>query len=166
MANRPLRLQCHRIRKTFPGVLALDDVSLDVAAGSIHAIVGENGAGKSTLMKILSGAVTADGGTVHVDGDLVAITGARSAQEHGIAIVYQDFNLAPDLCVSENIFLGRWPRSRRTGTVDFPTLHWRASELLATLGIELPVRRLVNALTVAQQQMVDFLLSQMLQTGH
>jgi ribose transport system ATP-binding protein len=155
MDHQPLRLQCRRIRKAFPGVLALDDVSLDVAAGSIHAIVGENGAGKSTLMKILSGAVTADGGIVRVDGDPVAITGARSAREHGIAIVYQDFNLAPDLCVSENIFLGRWPRSRRTGCVDFPILHRCASELLVTLGIELPVRRLISALTVAQQQMVE-----------
>jgi ribose transport system ATP-binding protein len=155
MSDAPLRLRCDRIRKAFPGVLAVDDVSLEVAAGSVHALVGENGAGKSTLMKILSGAVKADAGRVEVDGHEVQITDARAAQQHGIAIVYQEFNLAPDLSVSENIFLGRFPRKRWTRFVDFPELHGRARDLLRTLGIELPVRRAVGELTVAQQQMVE-----------
>ena len=155
MSAAPPRLRCDRVRKAFPGVLALDDVSLEVAPAAIHAIVGENGAGKSTLVKILSGAVVADAGAIEIDGRPANITDARSAQHHGIAIVYQDFTLAPDLCVSENIFLGRWPRTRRTGWVDFTSLHREASNLLAALGIELPVRRSVSALAVAQQQMVE-----------
>jgi ribose transport system ATP-binding protein len=149
------RLCCRRVRKAFPGVLALDDVDLEVAAGSIHALVGENGAGKSTLMKILSGAVPADAGTIEIDGVPVSITDARSAQRHGIGIVYQDFNLVPDLSVSENIFLGRWPRARRTRGVDFATLHRQSADALSALGLDLPVRREVRALTVAQQQMVE-----------
>ncbi|HUU82081.1 MAG TPA: sugar ABC transporter ATP-binding protein [Phycisphaerae bacterium] len=149
------RLCCRGIRKAFPGVLALDDVGLEVAPGTVHALVGENGAGKSTLVKILSGAVTSDAGTIEIDGRPVSITGARRAQQEGIAIVYQEFSLAPDLCVSENIYLGRWPRSRRTGCIDFNRLHRQASQLLAQLGIELPVRRSVGALSVAQQQMVE-----------
>jgi ribose transport system ATP-binding protein len=151
----PPRLRCDLVRKAFPGVLALDDVGLEVAAGTVHALVGENGAGKSTLMRILSGAVAADGGSIWIDGQPVHITDARSAQRHGIAIVYQDFNLVPDLCVSENVFLGRWPRTRGTRCVDFARLHRRASELLEALGIRVPVRQLVGTLSVAQQQMVE-----------
>jgi len=153
--NVALRLRCDRIRKAYPGVLALDGVSLDVAAGSVHAVVGENGAGKSTLMKVLSGAVRADAGTIEIDGQPVHITDARSARDQGIAIVYQEFTLAPDLCVSENVFLGRWPRSRRTGLLDYTRLHRQAGDLLGLLGIDLPVRSSVRQLSVAQQQMVE-----------
>ncbi|MCP4251259.1 MAG: sugar ABC transporter ATP-binding protein [bacterium] len=155
MGTASPRLRCTRVCKAYPGVQALSDVSLDVAAGSVHALVGENGAGKSTLMKILAGGVAADEGSFEIDGRPVVITGARSAQGHGIAIVYQDFNLVPDLCVSENIFLGRWPRSPKTRMVDFAALHRRAAKLLTTLGIDLPVRQSVASLSVAQQQMVE-----------
>jgi ABC-type sugar transport system ATPase subunit len=155
MAADPPRLCCQRIRKAFPGVLALDDVSLEVAAGTVHALVGENGAGKSTLMKVLSGAVTADAGTIELDGRRVSIPDARAAQRHGIGIVYQDFNLVPDLCVSENIFLGRWPVSAWTRCVDFSALHRGATEILTTLDLALPVRQPVRTLSVAQQQMVE-----------
>ncbi len=151
----PPRLRCTGMCKSFPGVLALDHVNLDVATGSVHALVGENGAGKSTLMKILSGAQRADAGTIEIDGRRVHITDARTAQRLGIAIVYQEFNLAPDLSVSENIFLGRWPRRRGTPWIDFETLHRNARTLLSNLGIELDVRLTVGALSVAQQQMVE-----------
>ncbi len=155
MGTTAPRLHCAGIRKVFPGVLALDDVSVTVAAGSIHAVVGENGAGKSTLMKVLSGAVRADSGTIAIDGLPVTIPDARAARRNGIAIVYQEFNLVPDLGVSENIFLGRWPRTPLTGCVDFRALHKQAEKLLALLRIDLPVRRSVGTLTVAQQQMVE-----------
>jgi len=155
MTAPPPRLSCERIRKAFPGVLALDDVSVVVAPGAVHALVGENGAGKSTLMKVLSGAVAADAGRIRIDGQAVPIPDARAAQRLGIAIVYQEFTLVPDLSVSENIFLGRWPRSARTRCVDFTELHRRAVELLALLGIELPVRNTVGAISIAQQQMVE-----------
>jgi ABC-type sugar transport system ATPase subunit len=155
MSPSPPRLRCHGIRKAFPGVLALDDVSLEVAPAAVHAIVGENGAGKSTLMKVLAGAITADAGRIEIDGRPVAISDARSAQRHGIAIVYQDFNLVPDLSVSENVLLGRWPRTGLTRCVDFARLHQDAAKPVAALGVVLPMRHPVSALTVAQQQMVE-----------
>lgn len=151
----PPRLRCDRIRKAFPGVFALDDVSLHMDRGSVHAVVGENGAGKSTLMKILSGAILADAGGIEIDGQPASISDARTAQREGIAIVYQEFNLVPDLSVGENIFLGRWPRTRKTRFVDFPSLRAQAASLLGTLGIRLPVHSPVSTLTVAQQQMVE-----------
>ncbi len=154
-AASPVRLRCSGIRKAFPGVLALDDVDLEVAPGQVHALVGENGAGKSTLMKILAGAVRADAGRIEIDGLPVTITDARSALACGVSIVYQEFNLAVDLSVSENIFLGRWPTSPRTRLVDFKALHHRARGLLDKLRINIPVRQLVGMLTVAQQQMVE-----------
>ena len=154
VASAPL-LRCRALRKTFPGVVALDDVHLEVAAGTIHALVGENGAGKSTLVKILSGAQPPDAGRVELAGRHVQLTDPRAAQRLGVAIVYQDFNLVPDLSVSENIFLGRWPTFRGTGLIDFNALHARAEALLASLGISLPVRRLVSSLSVAHRQMVE-----------
>jgi len=149
------RLRCERIRKSFPGVLALDEVTLEVAPGSIHALVGANGAGKSTLVKVLSGALPPDGGTIEIDGRRISIANARESQRLGIAVVYQEFSLVPDLSVSENVFLGRWPRSRLTGCVRFPELHRSATAVLETLGIALPVRSPARALSVAQRQMVE-----------
>jgi len=135
--------------------VALDHVDLNVRPGTVHALVGENGAGKSTLMKILSGAQTADRGTIEIEGHTVDITDAKAAQQLGIAIVYQEFTLAPDLSISENIFLGRWPNKKGTPWIDFPALHGNAQRLLGDLGIDLNVRQPVGALSVAQQQMVE-----------
>jgi ribose transport system ATP-binding protein len=134
-------------------VLALDDVDFEVAPGSVHALVGENGAGKSTLMKILSGAVRPDGGTIAIDGQRVDITNARVAQSHGVAIVYQELNLVDDLSVAENVFLGRWPRRLRC--VDYPRLFEDTSALFARIGVELPASQPVRSLTVARRQMVE-----------
>ena len=99
-------LRMSGITKTFPGVRALDGVSFDVNGGEVHALVGENGAGKSTLMKILAGAQPADGGTIEIDGKPVTIDGPRTAERLGIGMIYQEFNLVPDLGVIENIVLG------------------------------------------------------------
>ena len=85
------------IVKSFPGVRALDGVSLEVAPGEVHALVGENGAGKSTLMKILSGAQRADAGTIAIDGKAVTIDGPRAAESLGIGMIYQEFNLVPEI---------------------------------------------------------------------
>ncbi len=148
-------LRCVCVRKAFPGVLALDDVSLTVEAGTIHALVGENGAGKSTLIKILAGAHRLDAGCVEIDGRNVDISGARDAEHHGIAVVYQELNLVRDLSVAENIFLGRWPTIPKTRLIDFSQLHRSATSLLASLGIDLPPKTPVGELTVARQQMVE-----------
>src|SRR5579872_771865 len=104
-------LHMRGISKTFPGLKALNDVQLRIEAGEVHALMGENGAGKSTLMKILAGAYTADaGGEIRIDGKLVQIGDPLQARAHGIAIIYQELALAPNLSVAENIYLGREAR--------------------------------------------------------
>src|SRR4030095_9105929 len=97
------------IRKTFPGVVALDGVDFELRAGEVHVLLGENGAGKSTLMKIISGAVRGDAGQIEGNGRRVDIAGPRHSQALGIGIIYQEFNLIPHLSAGENIFLGREP---------------------------------------------------------
>src|SRR3954451_5873053 len=99
-------LAMHDITKTFPGVRALDRVSLTVHAGEVHALLGENGAGKSTLMNVLSGVFADYDGTIEVDGAPASIHHPRDAQQLGIAMIHQELNLVPDLSISDNIFLG------------------------------------------------------------
>jgi ribose transport system ATP-binding protein len=141
------------IVKTFPGVRALDGVSFDVNAGEVHALVGENGAGKSTLMKILAGAQPADGGTIEVDGKPVAIDGPRTAERLGIGMIYQEFNLVPDLGVIENVVLGVEPR--RGIFLDKAAAANEAAKVMAELGIALPVDRPARRLSVAEQQLTE-----------
>ena len=141
------------IVKTFPGVKALDGVSFDVRPGEVHALVGENGAGKSTLMKTLAGACKADGGTIEVDGTIVSIDGPKAAEALGIGMIYQEFNLVPDLPVADNIVLGHEPARR--GILDRKAALARASDVLAELGIALPLALPARRLPVAQQQLVE-----------
>lgn len=148
------RVQLTGLSKKYPGVQALDGVGFSIQPGEVHALVGENGAGKSTLVKLLAGAVRPDAGEIRVNGDEVRLAGPRDAWAVGIAVVFQDFNLAGDLSVAENVFLGRWPRTR-AGFVDFDSLHARTAELFGRLGVEMSVRRPVRGLSVAQQQMVE-----------
>jgi inositol transport system ATP-binding protein len=141
------------IAKRFPGVQALDGVSLEVAAAEVHGLLGENGAGKSTLLKILSGALQPDLGTIEFAGAPVSLTTPESAQALGIVTIYQEFNLIPSMTVEENLFLGREP-------VSGPFVNWanmrRATKALAErYGLDLPAARLVRDLSVAQQQMVE-----------
>ena len=120
-------LEAIGISKRFPGVHALDDVSLAVLPGEVHAVVGENGAGKSTLMKILAGAHGPDSGSIVRDGQPVTIEGPRAAQDLGISIIYQELSLVDALSVGENIFLGDLPtRNGGEWQVDWPAV-WRGS---------------------------------------
>jgi ribose transport system ATP-binding protein len=139
--------------KSFPGVQALQGVDLDVVGGEVHAIVGENGAGKSTLMKILAGIYQPDAGSIALDGQPIDIDGPRRAMALGIAMIHQELNLAPNLSVAENIFLGRAPT--RGGLIDWRRLDRQARALLGRLGIDLEVRDIVEDLSVARQQMVE-----------
>jgi ABC-type sugar transport system ATPase subunit len=148
------RIEFRDVSKKYPGVQALDGVSLSAAAGQIHALVGENGAGKSTLMRILAGATRADHGMLLLDGRPVEIRRVRDAQALGIAIVHQELSLVPDLSVGENVFLGRWPHDR-WGRIDFGALHAKARQILETLGVELSVKQRVGALSLAGRQMVE-----------
>ncbi len=146
-------LRMRDIVKTFPGVRALDGVSFEVARGDVHALVGENGAGKSTLMKILAGAQAADSGTIEIDGAPVAIDGPRTAERLGIGMIYQEFNLVPDLGVIENVVLGVEPR--RGAFLDKPAAAREASSVLGELGIALPLDRPARRLSVAEQQLTE-----------
>jgi ribose transport system ATP-binding protein len=141
------------IAKSFPGVRALDGVSFDVSAGEVHALVGENGAGKSTLMKILAGAYRADGGSIEIDGKPVSIDGPKAAERLGIGMIYQEFNLVPDLGVVENIVLGIEPM--RGPFLDPRAAVARASAVLEELGISLPLDRVARRLSVAEQQLTE-----------
>ncbi len=121
-------LEVRNITKKFPGVQALDDVSLQFYGGEVHAVVGENGAGKSTLMKILAGAYTPDSGDIVLDGHKVSYSHPIEAQRKGISIIYQEFNLLPERTVAYNIFLGREPS--KGGVLDIRKMNNDARELL------------------------------------
>ncbi len=142
------------ISKSFPGVQALRDVSLEVRAGEVHALVGENGAGKSTLMRILGGIHPRDAGEIQLHGRAVNIASPIQARRLGISIIHQELNQVPALSVAENIFLGREPR-RGPGLVDWPMMYAKADQLLQELGLAIPTRRRVRTLTVAEQQLVE-----------
>ena len=146
-------LRMTSIVKVFPGVRALDGVSFDVRVGEVHALVGENGAGKSTLMKTLAGAYRADGGTIEIDGRVVSVDGPRAAEALGIGMIYQEFNLVPDLRVIDNILLGHEPV--RGGVLDRAGALAVATGVLGELGIALPLEMMARRLSVAQQQMTE-----------
>ena len=152
-SSRGPLLTMRGIVKTFPGVRALDGVTFDVNAGEVHALVGENGAGKSTLMKILAGAQPADSGEITVDGQTVAIDSPKTAERLGIGMIYQEFNLVPDLGVIENIVLGVEPR--RGLFLDRAAAANEAAKVLGELGIVLPLDRKARRLSVAEQQLTE-----------
>jgi ribose transport system ATP-binding protein len=141
------------IGKSFPGVRALDGVTLDLYAGEVLALVGENGAGKSTLMKILSGAQPADSGEILIDGQVAHIDGPRKAEQLGIGMIYQEFTLVPTLNAIDNITLGDEPVSGLF--LDTKKAAQVASTAFAELGITIPVGIEVSKLSVAQQQMIE-----------
>ncbi len=147
-------LEANDIVKTFPGVRALDGVRLTVRHGTVNALLGENGAGKSTLMKILAGVFPPDSGTLTLDGQIVSFRNPREAQQAGISIIFQELNLAPNLTVAENIFLGREPTTK-LGLVNYRQMNQQAAELLRRLGLAIDPERRADQLTVASQQVVE-----------
>ena len=148
-------LRMRDIRKEFPGVRALDGVRLDVAHGSVHALMGENGAGKSTLMKVLSGVHPAGSytGSVEVDGELRAFTDVAASERAGIAIIHQELALIPQLSISENVLLGH--EDARFGFIDRGAAHARARELLRRVGLEENPATPVSELSIGAQQLVE-----------
>ena len=149
-------LEMEHIRKEFPGVQALKDVSLQLRAGEVHALLGENGAGKSTLIKVLGGIYTANGGTIRINGNPVSIESVLDAQKNGISVIHQELVLVPHMTVAENIFLGREPTAAN-GTVDFKKMNADVKEILDSFELDIIPDEEVSTLTIAQQQMVEII---------
>ena len=153
IADAPV-LEMRGIEKVFPGAHALRSVDLMVRPGKVLGLVGENGAGKSTLIKILSGAYQRDGGTITLAGEPVEAATPNAMLERGVAVIYQEPSLAPNLSVAENIFMGRLP-TNRFGIVDWPKLRQDTAVVAQRLGMDLEPRTPVRTLSVARRQMVE-----------
>lgn len=142
------------ITKKYPGVTALDNVSVSIKRGEIHAIVGENGAGKSTLMNILGGEILPDMGEIILNGKIVHIPNPHAARLHGISIVYQELKLCPNLSVVENIYLGR-ERESGGGRINWKKMNMESSEVFQSLGVNINLKVAVRNLSIAEQQLVE-----------
>ncbi len=146
-------LTLKNVTKEYPGVVALDHMNLEVYPGEVHALMGENGAGKSTLIKVVSGAIKPNGGTILYEGkEYDSMTPALS-KKLGIGVIYQEFNLVPDLSVAENIFLGQ--KLTSGFSINRKLMNQRAKELMDSFGIDIDVTKDVKSLTVAYQQLVE-----------
>ena len=143
------------VSKTFPGVRALEDVSLVVDAGTVHVLLGQNGAGKSTLMRVLCGAHHPDAGEILIDGQAARLRSPADARRLGVAVIFQEFSLVPYLDLAQNIFLGREPGGKVPGTIDRRRMHAEARRLLDGLGLDVDTRTMAHELGVAQQQVVE-----------
>ena len=150
-------LQAKHLSKQYPGVKALDDVDFTLNSGEVRALLGKNGAGKSTLVKIFSGAISPDEGTISIDGQDVIIKSPQDSFAQGISTVYQEMSLVPGLTVAENILLGRWPKQKRLGVslIDKKEILRAAREALDQLEVDIDLNQLASRLNVAQQQLVE-----------
>jgi ribose transport system ATP-binding protein len=149
-----MKVTMQGISKSFGPVRVLDGIDFSVAGGEIHALVGENGAGKSTLMKILSGAHSADSGSIRIDGEAVSIRSTREAEALGIAIIHQELNMIPQLSVMDNLFLGREPN--RWGVIERGRLHGASASWLSKVGAgQIDVSRTAQTLSIGLQQLVE-----------
>ena len=148
-------IQIRHVNKQFYGVYALKDISFDIEKGSVHAIMGENGAGKSTLMKILGGVYQADSGQIIIDGQERRINTVHDATKCGISVIYQEFNLVPELTVAENIFISDIPKKTIFGIVEKKKRSEKAKELLDMLEIDVDPDEYVKNLSVSEKQMVE-----------
>jgi ribose transport system ATP-binding protein len=147
-------LELRKLRKEFPAVIALDGVDFDVRRGEVHALLGANGAGKSTLIKIVAGLYRADGGEIRIAGSLVELRDTQAGQALGVSVIYQDFALAPNLTVAENLFLGR-ELMTPWGLIDWRRTHREARRLLDRLEIDIPTTAKVSKLSTGQRQLVE-----------
>lgn len=146
-------IEMKNITKSFPSVLALDSVHLDVKAGEVHIILGENGAGKSTLMKILSGVYLDYEGDIILDGEIIRFQSVKDATDQGVRIIYQELNLVDNLSVAENIFLNEEPL--KYGIIDWKGMNHQASDILQELNLSINPKEKVSNLTIGEQQMIE-----------
>lgn len=147
-------LEMNHIRKTFPGVVALDDVSITLDRGQVLALLGENGAGKSTLIKVLAGVHCAQSGTIAIDGVEQSIRTPKDALNAGIAVIYQELCLANDMTVAENIFMGREPK-KKNGFIDYIKMNAEAKRILDELGVKISPSATLRSLSIAQKQTIE-----------
>ncbi|WP_082232941.1 sugar ABC transporter ATP-binding protein [Halobacillus massiliensis] len=147
-------LTMDKITKEFPGVKALNDVSFEIKSGEIHALMGENGAGKSTLIKLLTGVYQKNSGTIYFNNQEVNFKTPIEAQQGGISTIYQEVSLIPNLNVTENVMLGREPKTK-WGNIDWKKAHKEAGKILQSIGVEVDVKKSVNEFSTAVQQMVS-----------
>lgn len=159
-APATIMLTTTQLCKSFPGVQALSNISLNLSTGEVLAVVGENGAGKSTLMKILAGVQTPDTGSIELLGKQVRFDTTRDALNAGIVLIHQELNLCDDLNVGQNIFLGREPTrlgrwGQRLGLIDFNAIYQQSKQFLSEVGLNVSPNTRLGALTIGKQQMVE-----------
>jgi rhamnose transport system ATP-binding protein len=147
-------VEARHLAKSFGGVRALTDASVSLHPGEVHALLGENGAGKSTLLKALAGVHRTDGGEIVLDGEPFEQGSTRRSREQGVAVIYQEPGLFPDLTIAENVFIGRQPTTR-SGAVDWARMRRASGELFAQLGVDLDPDRRAQGLSIADQQIVE-----------
>lgn len=150
-------LQAVKLRKEYPGTLALDDITIEFEAAKVHALIGKNGAGKSTLIKMLAGAVSPTSGKILIQGKEVKLNSPKDAFDKGIATVYQELSLVPEMTVAENILLGRLPKRKGLGKylIDWPQAFRLAQAVLDDMEVDIDVKAKASELGVAQQQVVE-----------
>jgi len=153
-------LEIKSLSKSFPGVHALKNINFNLKKGEIHALVGENGAGKSTFLKILSGNIQANTGTIYFKGEKIKIKNTKMAKNIGISMVYQELNLIPYLSVAENIFLGKYfYKNKLFSIIDWTTTLNKAKEEFDKYGLDIDIRKNINKLSIGQQQLVEIVRS-------
>jgi len=152
-ASSEILLKVESLSKTYPGVTALDNVSLELRAGEVHAIVGENGAGKSTLIKLLAGAIEPTSGSITINGESYSRLTPTLARQLGVAVIYQEFTLVPTLSAADNVFLGEYVR--RGPFLSKKTMLAKSAELFDRLGVRIDPKALVENLTTGYQQIVE-----------
>ena len=153
--NNNLVLKMDNITKTFPGVVALDDVSIDLQKGEVLGILGENGAGKSTLIKILAGNYIKDSGVININNEIVEYKNPYEAVASGIRVIYQELNTLENLTVAENIFVGEQIVTGPLKRVSWQGMNKRAAELLKSLKIDLNPNTIMEDLTISEKQVVE-----------
>ena len=147
------RLKLIGIQKSFPGVVALNGIDLEVSSGEVLALVGANGAGKSTLMNVLGGVVRMDAGRIEIEGEAVELKSPLDAREIGIAFVHQEMALLPTMSIADNMYISGFPK--KSGLIDYTAMESRCAEVLGTLGCAIPPRTKIQSLGAGDRQMVE-----------